>query len=220
MVHFAKSAFRYGRMRCNLVEKPIGTVGPSCTSRLDERRVERGPLTLSVETTEFQTLGMEISRLFGLPAHPLLVHVAVVLFPAVAIGLVAIALSSTLRARYRYEVLGGALLSVVMVQLTKGSGEALGESVKESTLLERHTELGGQLPVFALLVLLASIFVVGLDVYQQRIARRSVGAAAAEPAWLASARIVSTVFAFASAVLAVWWTVRVGHSGARATWPK
>jgi divalent metal cation (Fe/Co/Zn/Cd) transporter len=163
---------------------------------------------------------MEISRLFGLPAHPLLVHVAVVLFPAVALGLVAITLSDAMRSRYRFEVLGGAVVAFVMVLLTKGSGESLEESVKETTLLERHTELGNQLPLFALLVLLASIVVVGLDVYQRRIARRSVGAAAASPTWVAPLRIVSMIFAIVSALLAVWWTVRVGHSGARATWPK
>ena len=46
-----------------------------------------------------------ISKLFGLPAHPLFVHVPVVLIPLVGIGAIAMAFSARVRDRYGWLVL-------------------------------------------------------------------------------------------------------------------
>ena len=48
---------------------------------------------------------MEITTLFGLPAHPLLVHIPIVLLPLVGIGAIAIACLRQARQRFGTAVL-------------------------------------------------------------------------------------------------------------------
>ena len=71
---------------------------------------------------------MELDTLFGLPAHPLIVHAVVVLVPLAAIGGIAIALSAWVRAHIGWLVVAFAVAGVVLVPLATGSGEALEES--------------------------------------------------------------------------------------------
>src|SRR3954462_10656050 len=98
---------------------------------------------------------MDIAKLFGLPAHPLLVHIPIVLIPLVGIGGIAIALSSRIRTRIGWIVvfLGGAAL--VGVQLALGSGEALQHSVPRSQALARHVSLADTMRPLALLLFVA-----------------------------------------------------------------
>jgi hypothetical protein len=82
------------------------------------------------------------ARVFGLPAHPLLVHAVVVLVPLVAIGAVAAVLWPSLRARIGWLLAAGAVLNLVLTPLTVVSGEALEERVRENAALESHAEQG------------------------------------------------------------------------------
>jgi uncharacterized membrane protein len=72
---------------------------------------------------------MEISKLFGLPAHPLIVHIPVVLLPIAAIGAILMVLSLSWRARIGWLVVIAAGISLLFVQLAIGSGERLQDSV-------------------------------------------------------------------------------------------
>jgi len=155
---------------------------------------------------------MEIQTLFGLPAHPLIVHAAVVLIPLAALGTVAIALWSEARRRIGWIVVVFAAVAFVTALLAQGSGQALEERVHETRFSEEHAEQGDSLPWFALPIALAAGGVMVLD------RRRSQGDPDDQPPWMGPAVIA---VAAAAVVFSVAGTVRlahVGHSGAKATW--
>jgi uncharacterized membrane protein len=52
------------------------------------------------------------SKIFGLPAHPLFVHIPIVLIPLAAIGAVAMAFSGHVRDRYGWLVLALGIVAV------------------------------------------------------------------------------------------------------------
>jgi uncharacterized membrane protein len=68
---------------------------------------------------------MEVSKLFGLPAHPLIVHIPVVLLPIAVLGAILIVVSPAWRARIGWLVVVAAGVSLLFVQLAIGSGEVL-----------------------------------------------------------------------------------------------
>src|SRR5262245_56517642 len=95
-----------------------------------------------------KTMELELEKLFGLPAHPLIVHLPVVLIPLAALGAVVIAVSPNWRQRIGWLVVIAAGISTVFVPLATGSGEALGDMVEDSgsrRLIHEHSELGEQL---------------------------------------------------------------------------
>lgn len=151
---------------------------------------------------------MEIEELFGLPAHPLVVHAAVVLLPLAA--LLTVVCAAALRARRWYApvALGLALVAVVAVGLAQGSGEALEERVDETELVEEHTEQGEQVLPWAIAVLVVAAAVTAIPLVTRRrpsLPGRTVTAAAVSISLIAG-------------VGATWTVVDVGHSGAKATW--
>ncbi|MCU1380587.1 MAG: hypothetical protein JWN29_3570 [Acidimicrobiales bacterium] len=146
---------------------------------------------------------MEISKLFGLPAHPLLVHIPIVLLPLVAIGTLAIAVVPAWRRRFGWVVVGMAVAALVGVQLALGSGEALEPHVERNAVLHRHTELASSLRPMALVLLVLVLALVLID-------RRSVG-----PRWLVP---VVAVLAVLSGGVTTYRLAEVGHNGAKASW--
>jgi hypothetical protein len=74
---------------------------------------------------------MEIGRLFGLPAHHLIVHAVVVLVPLCAFGVAVSSLWPAARWRLAWVLLGLTVVSVALVPFATGSGEVLKEMVKE-----------------------------------------------------------------------------------------
>lgn len=157
---------------------------------------------------------MELSSIFGLPAHPLIVHAVVVLVPLAAIGAVVAALSARARSHIGWLVAALAVLDVVLVPLATGSGEALEEQITETALVERHTEMGEQLLPWVIGV---AVGVVALMLLVRAAARRDP--AVTPPAWAARwvsvAVVVVVVVASAGTLVQV---ARIGHSGAKASW--
>lgn len=186
-----------------------------------------------------------MDSLFGLPAHPLLVHGAVVLVPLAAIGAVVISVSASLRRRLGAVVVGLALVAFVFTFFAKESGESLEEKVDETDLVEEHAELGDGMPVFAFALLVTSA---GLVVVDQIGRRPKVGEAEGEPSgpsdaaggggtatalaatptattttlarhtWVRPATVVLAALTVLASVAATVQVARVGHSGAKATW--
>ena len=163
---------------------------------------------------------MELDKLFGLPAHPLLVHLPVVLIPLASIGLVAIAVSASLRQRLGWYVFGLTVLATLGTFLAAGSGESLEHDVTRSATLEHHTQLGDQMRPIAVLLLAAVLGVMLLGVFTaRRPLRPSVGAAvASRPSIHPALRAAVVVAAMAVAALSTVWIIRTGHEGAKATW--
>src|SRR4051812_13151662 len=148
---------------------------------------------------------MELEKLFGLPAHPLVVHLPIVLIPLVAVGAVAVAIRPAWRARFGWVLVGLAGIALVGVQLALSSGEALEEHVDKSPALHEHTEMAATMRPLAALLFVGLLALMLLD------RRRR------EP----SARRPMHVLAAVVAVLSLVTTARlvqVGHNGAKATW--
>ena len=82
---------------------------------------------------------MELDQLWGLPAHPLVVHAAVVLLPLAAITTLLCAAVPRARRHYAPVALGLALVATLAVGLAQGSGEELEEQVDESEASSRST---------------------------------------------------------------------------------
>ena len=119
---------------------------------------------------------MDIETIFGLPAHPLLVHVPVVLIPLCAAGAVWIVVWPSWRQRIGWIVVVLSGFTVVMSKLAADSGEALEDALdRESSLLERHTELGDTFVWFALAFLVAVLALMLWDRAQRRKADPSGG---------------------------------------------
>lgn len=153
-------------------------------------------------------LAVEIEELFGLPAHPLVVHAAVVLLPLAAIATVVCAAVPRARRHYAPVALAVALAATLAVALAQGSGEELEEQVDETELVEEHTEQGERVLPWSIAVTAGAAMVTAIPAF----ARRRPNA---------SSRPVTAVVLALSLVVGVgatWTVIDVGHSGAKATW--
>lgn len=160
---------------------------------------------------------MEIAKLFGLPAHPLFVHVPVVLIPLVGLGAVAMAVSARAREKIGWIVLGLAIVAGLSTQLAIGSGQALQDSVTRTAALREHISIAESIRPLALVLFLFALAVMLLD--RRHLARwpfRSERSAEA-PGALRVALAVLTVLAAVGANVRLW---QIGDSGARATWSR
>jgi uncharacterized membrane protein len=164
---------------------------------------------------------MELEQLFGLPAHPLLVHLPVVLIPIAGLLAIAMAVRRSWLDRFGWLLLGLAGVGFVGAVLAAGSGEALEESVKRTPSLERHVELGeaARLVSFLFFMVVVIVFTV------QRIARRNSGKGAKtslsrviQAAISPGGRVALSVVLAVSAAAATVTMVQAGHQGAKATW--
>jgi hypothetical protein len=149
-----------------------------------------------------------LSTIFGLPAHPFVVHIVVVLVPMAALSGLVVAVWPWARERYAPLVLGVATLALIAVPLATHTGEELEGHVRPSALVERHTEMAdGLLPFMAVLWLALAVLVLA------RWLRTSRGKEWAR--FLAGAAVVLTM---AGAVASGIQVVRIGDSGSRAAW--
>jgi hypothetical protein len=151
---------------------------------------------------------MSLDNLFGLPAHPLIVHGAVVLLPVAAIATVVVAAVPRWRRPYALLVLGVSLAAAGAIWLAQESGESLEERVTETALVERHSELAEQVLPWAIAVVVVAAAVLLADRFQSRLAQIPSRAAT----------ITLIVAAVITGVGATWTVAEVGHSGAKATW--
>ena len=150
---------------------------------------------------------IKITSLFGLPAHPLIVHAVVVLLPLAAIGCVLLAIVPRWRRPYGPLVLAAAVVAVISVVLAKGSGEELEHQEPKSELIERHAELADGLLPWTIVLAVAAVGVAVAPRVEARRgdASRAVGAAL-------------VVVALVAAGGATYTVAKVGHSGAKAAW--
>lgn len=103
---------------------------------------------------------LELDRLFGLPAHPLLVHVPVVLIPTALVA-AAIALWRPVRRPALGAAAAMAVVGAIGAVLAVGAGDKLQERVRETEQVEEHAEQGEQVELpaiaFGLLALGAAL---------------------------------------------------------------
>ena len=140
----------------------------------------------------------------GLPMHPLVVHVAVVILPLSALALIALVLVPRLRRPLGWLTLAGLAVGAVAAFVAKESGEALAERVGLPT---EHADYGNVLPLLAVVLLLVAA---AWFLLQRRDAAREGG----QSVGTTITGIVAIVLALATTGL----TVVVGHTGATAAW--
>lgn len=105
---------------------------------------------------------IEIDELFGLPAHPLLVHIPVVVIP-LALFVALVALWPRVRRGAALAAAVLALVGGVGAVLAIGAGESLQSDVRETETVEEHVEQGDRVEVpaiaFAVLAIAAAVAV-------------------------------------------------------------
>jgi hypothetical protein len=157
----------------------------------------------------------------GIPAHPLLIHAAVVFVPLLALAAVGYALVPFLRPHIRLVLAGLAVAGPVSALLAKLSGDAFFERLRERgrvtedfvPVIERHQDFGTMTMWAAIalgVVTLALAYFVG-----------PTGAVARTAGGPGGTRVVSVVLAVlsvAAAAFALYYVVRTGDSGAKAVW--
>lgn len=163
---------------------------------------------------------MELEKLFGLPAHPLLVHLPVVLIPLAGIIAVVFAFKTEWLDRFGWGLVVLTGVGALGGVLAAGSGEALEEMQERagesaSQLAEDHFELGEVARTVGLI-----FFVVVLAVVAVRWYARRKGATEGIWATLRSkgAAIVMSVLLVGSAAAATYTISAAGHQGAKLVW--
>lgn len=155
-------------------------------------------LLAPLESSLFDTLA-------GLPIHPMVVHLAVVLVPLSALGLLAILALRSWRERFGLLVLVGLAVGAGAAFVAKESGEALAKRVGEPA---DHARWGDILPAVAV-----GLFVVAAVWYfVQRRADKAV------PPRRTTFGLVFGLISALAALATIALTVLVGHSGAAAVW--
>lgn len=154
--------------------------------------------------------------LFGLPAHPLLVHFAVASVPVAA--LVSILTALWPAARRRLGIITPILAGVALVctAVAQESGEWLQEQLPASPLIERHADLGATLTP----IMVGLFLITAADWTWRRYwapgGRRAD--ARAGRGWRAFVPPVLAVLTVAAAVAATVMVVLIGDAGAVAVW--
>lgn len=170
-----------------------------------------------------------VDEFFGLPAHALLVHGAVVLLPLCAIGVILLAFIGSWRRKYGWLVLFGLFLATLFAYFAKESGESLAEAVGRP---ERHADLGTWLPIVAAVLFLLTLIWLPLARNGDRPVSKATATtsgsssdatqvlapAATEPRGPGGFTRFLALLSVIAAVTTLVWTVMVGHSGATAVW--
>ena len=144
---------------------------------------------------------MGFDTFFGLPAHPLLVHLPIVLVPILTLATLALAINKDWRNRYSPAVAVVGAGTALATILAAGAGEKLAEQVGSGGLIGDHIDLGEQtriiVPLFAIVL---------------------IGLAAAVRYGSERLAAVMSVLALLAAAVATTWVVRTGHAGSKAVW--
>lgn len=159
-----------------------------------------------------------LDKIFGLPAHPLLVHGAVVLVPLTALALIATGWRDAWRRAYYLPLTLLAVGGAVAAFLAKQSGEPLEESIRRAGKhVGDHPEQGDTAFVSAVLLAGALVLLYAWQTWGESIRERlnlsgrfRLGAVSDNAVlWAASLPV---------AVFAVYAMIAAGHSGATLVW--
>lgn len=168
-------------------------------------------ISLAAEGGLFDSFG-------GLPLHPLVVHLAVILLPFSALAMAVLVFVRLWRARFGWLTLAGLAVGTVAAVVAKESGEALAHRVGEP---EEHARYGDILPLVAIALFIVAA---GWFLLQRRadLARSaSADRAVARSTTAQSETLLPRLLGLATAALAIGTivlTVLTGHTGAQAVW--
>jgi hypothetical protein len=172
------------------------------------------------------------NTVFGLPLHPLVVHATVVVVPSAALAVGLAAVWPRFRAWAGFLPLALAAAAVVLVPITTSSGEYLQGRVADTALVHEHTQMAeGLFPwVLLLAAAAAGLFVLRLSEVRSPLAADALPESSSDRLGsLLRSRVIAGPFpryaVVSLAVVALVATlgttvqvIRIGHSGARASW--
>lgn len=149
----------------------------------------------------------------GIPAHPLVIHVVVVLLPLATLGAVLIAARPRWRRTYGIPVLLVALVGVAAVPIATNAGEQLQRALPgPNPLIEIHEQRGDMLLPWAVAFLVVLAVAV---VTEFRTGRPASGGTTRTSSRVATiAFVLAAVLGIVVTGLVVW----IGDAGATAVW--
>lgn len=171
----------------------------------------------------------------GIPAHPLFVHVPVILVPLAALAAILMVIRPAWKQRYQWATLAIGFVGMVGAILAAGSGEELEEAAEREMEgmsgprpWESHAEAGELARTVSIVFFVVLAAYVLIPWFLQRRARNSAPAAAdpapgassapavkAGPAWLAPVLAAAVAVAAVGSVVTI---IDAGHSGAKSVW--
>lgn len=153
---------------------------------------------------------MDIKTLFGLPAHPLLVHVPVVLIPLCFVGALGLWWKPW-RDRLGWATAVVLVFAGIFTQLAIGSGQALrNELDTNGPLVRAHVSIAENVRPWLLLFFVFLVAFLWVE-RKRRLDGRSVSMKTP-----ALAILFALTIGFGA--VSTYWVVRIGHTGARAEW--
>lgn len=163
---------------------------------------------------EWKGTKLELKSIVGLPAHPLLVHGAVVLVPLAIVGFIATGWKDAWRKRYLLPLVALAVAGWALAFLATQSGEPMEEQVRSVAAAAgqprprfgEHPDLGN---TAALLSFVFAVAVAGVFALERWV-----------PSFRASKWSVMGAYAVSAVIglVALLWMVRAGHTGAKLVW--
>lgn len=165
-----------------------------------------------------------MDTLFGLPAHPLLVHIPIVLVPLAAIGVLVMMIRPAWHRRYRWVVLGMAIGGALGATLASQAGEELEgrimavEGSEAASRWHDHAELGETARNVSLLFLVVVLVFVFLPWLEERRTGATEADRAVPTRDHRALTIVVSALAALTAVGAVVTVVQAGHTGSESVW--
>ena len=150
-------------------------------------------------------------KLFGLPAHPLLVHAPVVVLPLTVFAAILLGFRADWRAKL-WKFFAAAVVGMfISLLLAMQSGEALDDAFKGLAPTKQHIEYAETTRLLTFGFLLLTLVEVWL------VRRRTRSRIDQEAAALRIERLVA-YGVIAMGLIATVWMIRTGHEGAKAVW--
>lgn len=156
-------------------------------------------------------IGGPFDLIGGLPVHPLIVHLAVIVLPVAALALIIVPALPRVHSLVRWSLVGALAVGALAAWIAAESGEALSERVGEPLV---HAAAAEGVPLIAGVLLVLGIAWAMLDL----LTAREHAAGAPRSRALLATRIAVSVVAAAWAGYTIYATIVAGHSGAVATW--
>jgi len=157
-----------------------------------------------------------MNEIFGIPAHPLFVHLPVVLLPLAMVGVLVMAVRPGSRATLLLPAAFVGLTGAIGALMATMSGEWLEDRLRETAAIENHADLGEMARNFAI------AFAVMLAIWAARelLSARSTEptgrvARLLSPAWVGTVAVAGSLL---FGTLTTVWIVRAGHTGAESAW--
>ncbi|HEX4010918.1 MAG TPA: hypothetical protein VHX62_12955 [Solirubrobacteraceae bacterium] len=179
----------------------------------------------------FALVPIQINTIYdGLPAHPLFLHVPVILIPVAGIAALALAARPALFERHGVWTTAVAVIALGALNLTMGAGKALrgdlfgaggGFGGADASLIARHEHAADLLRIF--FILFTAVLIVSLAVYRARGDAPVTGIAFVDPL-LARVRalmpslIPLRVAMVVLSLLSLYFVFHTGDLGAKAVW--